>query len=630
VVEVDADAVRGQCVEVVREVCGPRVRFVHRRQPGVVLSGQHEDAVRRLHLRGVRERVARLAGAGEPHFDGVPGLRPGDDALHDVVVEVADPAALAAVPLAGRRRLHGLRDAVPRDLVVQRHCVRGAVTVQIALGEHPHRLRVAVGDGEREVDRGVVRLLRVGAVRGLPVLAHVEIEGLDRVAQVRDRLPRVRRRLREVEGERDVLLELALHEGLVVGEHEPAAVAALVQLDRPGQRSGLRVRVVVGGAVRDVQIGADARVVAADRRSRVDPRVRHEQRVVRRRRLHLPPERIEDQRTVRVVRDEELELEPVDQRLAGPCLGLGGRAGSAVVVGGELHRRAFVVVAPVDVVVAVQVDAVVPRELPVPVVVMEVLPPQALVVERVLVAVRVRDHHEPQLPRVDEVRDVGVLAVVVHEVVEQAAVHLGGDPLARVDRGHVEDVRPCSVGERLRVLRDLERDDLAPLQRLPDHLELRDLRVALGDRVQLVANAAARVVRAIHPEPARRLLGGALRLRAPLPVAPRLQVHALRAQLRDLGLRQHEVDLHPARGVPRVGDVVALPDDPAEHLGTDDARVQIDRRRARVACARTRRACREREHEQQQEHGENRSRHGNSPPRDSGALTTTPRGVRAR
>ena len=169
-----------------------------------------------------------------------------------------------------------------------------------------------------------------------------------------------------------------LHERLVVGEHEPAAVAALVQLDRPRERAGLRVRVVVGRAVRDVQVGAHARVEAADRRGRVDSRVRDVQRVVRRRRLDLPAVRIEDQRAVRVVRDQELELEPVDQRLVRLRLGLRRGAGAAVVVGRELRRRALVVVAPVDVVVAVQVDAVVPGDLPVAVVVVEVLPPQPL------------------------------------------------------------------------------------------------------------------------------------------------------------------------------------------------------------------------------------------------------------
>ena len=47
----------------------------------------------------------------------------------------------------------------------------------------------------------------------------------------------------------------------------------------------------------------------------------------------------------------------------------------------------------------------------------------------------------------DEVRDLGVLAVAVDEAVEQAAVDLRGDPLARVDRRHVEDVRPRAVGD---------------------------------------------------------------------------------------------------------------------------------------------------------------------------------------
>jgi len=47
--------------------------------------------------------------------------------------------------------------------------------------------------------------------------------------------------------------------------------------------------------------------------------------------------------------------------------------------------------------VSVRVDAVDAGDLAVAVVVAQVLPPQAFVVERVLVAVRIRDDDEPQL-----------------------------------------------------------------------------------------------------------------------------------------------------------------------------------------------------------------------------------------
>jgi hypothetical protein len=106
----------------------------------------------------------------------------------------------------------------------------------------------------------------------------------------------------------------------------------------------------------------------------------------------------------------------------------------------------------------------------------------------VLVTVRVRHDDEPELARVDEVRDLGVLAVVVDEVVKETAVDLGRDPLARVNGRHVEDVWSRPVWELIRVPRHLEGDDLSPLQRVADHLELHDRAIPSGDRIELVAN----------------------------------------------------------------------------------------------------------------------------------------------
>ena len=415
---------------------------------------------------------------------------------------------------------------------------------------------------------------------------------------------------------------LVLDERLVVGEDEPAAVAALVQLDRPRQRAGLRVRVVVSRPVRDVEVGSDARVEAADRRIRVGAGQRHEERVVRRRRLNLPAVRIEDQRPVRVVRDQELELQPVEQRLVRLNLGLRGRRGAAIVVGRKLRARALVVVAPIHVVVPVRVDAVVVCDLSVAVVVAEVLPPQPFVIERVLVAVRVRDDQEPKLTRVDQVRDLGVLAVVVDELVEKPAIDLRGDPLPCMNRRHVQHVRTRAVGERLRVLRHLQRDDLAALERVADHFELHDLGVATRDRVELIANAVPLVVRAPDVEAGGRLGRRALGLRAALLVTPRLHVDALRCELRDLGLREDKVCLDSGRGLPRRRYVVAVAGDFSELRRTDDSRVEIERG-AGVAASRARPGSGRREGDYAHQHG----REENSSPHDSPLLSRfRPRG----
>ena len=80
----------------------------------------------------------------------------------------------------------------------------------------------------------------------------------------------------------------------------------------------------------------------------------------------------------------------------------------------------FVVVVPALVIVPVQVDPVADRDLLVAVVVAEVLPPQALDVERVLVAVGVGDRHEPELARVEELLHDRVLAVVVDVATKEA------------------------------------------------------------------------------------------------------------------------------------------------------------------------------------------------------------------
>jgi hypothetical protein len=119
------------------------------------------------------------------------------------------------------------------------------------------------------------------------------------------------------------------------------------------------------------------------------------------------------------------------------------------------------------------------------VVVGHVLAPQPVALgERVLVAVRVRDAHEPELVRVHERRDFLAgrrgSAVVVDEVVERPPAGLARQPLARVLKRVVEHRRPAVVRGGVGVLRDLQRDDVAPEDRVPDVDLLDDVRV-LGD-----------------------------------------------------------------------------------------------------------------------------------------------------
>ena len=208
---------------------------------------------------------------------------------------------------------------------------------------------------------------------------------------------------------------------LAVLELEDAAATAArgvrhVELRRPGQGVGGLVEVVVGLAVGRVELGADVRVVgvgralavALDRRVRIGAGQGAVDRVVGRVGLDLEADRVEQQLRGRVVVDVHLEADPVDQLLERLRLRLGAGAGAAVGLAREVARRALVVVVPVRREVAVRVDAVlVGRDLPVVVVVAQVLAPEAVVGrERVVVAVRVGDGEEPQLVGVDDLGDL--------------------------------------------------------------------------------------------------------------------------------------------------------------------------------------------------------------------------------
>ncbi len=151
-------------------------------------------------------------------------------------------------------------------------------------------------------------------------------------------------------------------------------------------------------------------------------------------RLILPALRPQQQLGHRVVVHQEGEVDPLQEPLHGPRLRLGGGACAPVggVAGAEVGTLG--VVAPVGVEVAVGVHAVVVGvDDAVLVVVAQVLAPHALVgLERVLVAVGVGHQDEPELAAVHEVGDVGIDAVLIHEVVHQPALDLEADPLAGV------------------------------------------------------------------------------------------------------------------------------------------------------------------------------------------------------
>ena len=167
------------------------------------------------------------------------------------------------------------------------------------------------------------------------------------------------------------------------------------------------------------------------------------------------------------------------------------------------------------------------------------------------------------------------LAAAVDVVVHQPPIDLRGDPLARVLGRAVQHGRPAAVPRAARALRDLEREDLPPLERGAELDELRHTRVVARDRVHLVADAARLVherhtlnpfgclsgselldrlpaldarelgVDALASEP-RPLVGGEdqLGLEAAADALPDAQVHARRVEFPDLGSRQHRgVDL---------------------------------------------------------------------------------------
>src|SRR5690606_21351727 len=148
---------------------------------------------------------------------------------------------------------------------------------------------------------------------------------------------------------------------------------------------------------------------------------------------------------------------------------------------GRVRRRTLVVVAPLVRVVAVEVHAVARGDLAVPVVVPQVLAPEALTLGAgEVVAVRVGDRHEPQVGAVHDPGDALVVPVAGQHVVEQAPDHLRRDPLTGVLGADVDSrgARPVTGGPG--VAADLHGNDVLALSGLPDRHELGDVGVGLG------------------------------------------------------------------------------------------------------------------------------------------------------
>ena len=256
-------------------------------------------------------------------------------------------------------------------------------------------------------------------------------------------------------------------------------------------------------------------------------------------------------------------------------LALGRRAGAAVGLARLDRRGALLVVLEVLGVVAVRVDAVGVGGLAVAVVVAQVLAPQPLVGERVLVAVRVHDRDEPQLGRLEHLLGRLVVAAEVDVVVHQAAVDLRRDPLAGVLRRAEQHRRAAAVALAAGALRDLQREDLAALQGRADLDQLGELRVLGRELVHLVADAAGLVVRAPDGVAAdglrrRELLDGLAALDA-----RELGLRARVADVPGLRLGQDHVRADVRAAHFAVGDVEALGLELRELVGGRDDRVRV-------------------------------------------------------
>jgi hypothetical protein len=209
--------------------------------------------------------------------------------------------------------------------------------------------------------------------------------------------------------------------------------------------------------------------------------------------------------------------------------------------------------------VAVGIHAVVGRDLAVAVVVAQVLAPQPILVEGVLVPVRVRDDEEPELRSLKQPPDLPVAGLpAVDEVVQEAAVHLDGDPLPRVLERRVQHRRPRAVPLAAGVIRHLQRDQLPALVRLAENFELDQAGVLPSYAVQLVPNSSRFIPRSPNVEAPDRLCGSLRAHRPASPVALQPQLDAGRSQLGALGIGENDIGSNATPRVPHAGGLEAL------------------------------------------------------------------------
>ena len=280
-----------------------------------------------------------------------------------------------------------------------------------------------------------------------------------------------------------------------------------------------------------------------------------------------------------MVVDVELEADAVEQAVEGLRLGLGRRGRAPVRLAGEVGRRALVVVAPLGLVVAVGVDTVGIGDDPVAVVVAQVLAPQALAgLEREVVAVGVGDGHEPQLGAVHQVRDGGVAAVAVDDVVGQPPVHLGRDPLTGMLGRREQRGRAATVAGAVGPPRDLDGDDVLPVHRLADRDQLDDVGVVGRELLVLLLEPAGAAVGSEDLVARSRLAGGQLGDRLAVDLLE-LEVDALLDQVGGLIVAEDDLDVGLAVGGGRQVHLVHV--ETGRPHGREVARGRAGRRRRR-------------------------------------------------
>ena len=223
---------------------------------------------------------------------------------------------------------------------------------------------------------------------------------------------------------------------------------------------------------------------------------------------------VQHQVRVGVERQSAHRMQQGDEVALRLGLGFGERCGSAIGLGRHVRARASVVVAPLEAVVAVQVDAIaVGVERAAELIVARVLAPHpkcrgvrvGVLVD--LVAVGIDERHEVDAPLVEQVSDERVAAVLGDQVVSEVQHRLHSARLARV-RERVVKRHRARVGAR-DLLAKLQPPDRLALPRVADGIDLVGddvLRVTRDQVVELLLDLGAGPV-AAHAARAERRRG---------------------------------------------------------------------------------------------------------------------------